>query len=191
MKILITGHHLELGESLKTYINTEVAAVCTKYFDHPISATVNITKEKTHFMVASIQVNEGVGNGVMIISDASDSDPYKAFDFALAKVDKQLSKYKERLKRHRKDKDALNLEANKFILSPHADKHNHEEDVPVIVAETSTSIEKLTVADAVMKMDLLDVPALLFINRGSGRLNMVYYRRDGNISWVDAPKLTA
>ena len=36
-----------------------------------------------------------------------------------------------------------------------------------------------------MRMDLSDLPALMFINRAHGRLNVVYRRVDGNISWVD------
>jgi len=37
----------------------------------------------------------------------------------------------------------------------------------------------------VMRMDLADLPALMFYNANSGHLNVVYRRADGNISWVD------
>ena len=58
-------------------------------------------------------------------------------------------------------------------------------DNPVIVAEKATKILKLSVGQAVMKMDLQDLPALMFFNSAHGRLNVVYRRADGNISWVD------
>src|SRR5690606_40936365 len=55
----------------------------------------------------------------------------------------------------------------------------------LVIAEKPTAIETLTVGEAVMKMDLQDLPALMFFNSGHGRLNVVYRRVDGNISWVD------
>ncbi|ETO03821.1 radical SAM enzyme, partial [Reticulomyxa filosa] len=71
--------------------------------------------------------------------------------------------------------------AIKYIISPFdSDKELTEEhETPVIVAEKATTIETLTVSDAVMKMDLHDLPALMFINRGNKKLNIVYYRKDG------------
>ena len=59
------------------------------------------------------------------------------------------------------------------------------EQSPTIIAEKASNIENLSVKDAVMKMDLLNLPALLFINDASKKLNLVYYRKNGNISWID------
>ena len=36
-----------------------------------------------------------------------------------------------------------------------------------------------------MRMDLADLPVVMFRNTASGRLNMVYHRGDGNIGWID------
>ena len=58
-------------------------------------------------------------------------------------------------------------------------------DNPVIIAEKPTDIEAISVSDAVMKMDLESLPALMFKNVKTDRINIVYYRKDGNISWVD------
>ena len=55
----------------------------------------------------------------------------------------------------------------------------------MVIAEKPTEIEPLTVSQAVMKMDLQDLPAIMFFNSAHGRLNVVYRRIDGNISWVD------
>jgi hypothetical protein len=58
-------------------------------------------------------------------------------------------------------------------------------DQPVIVAEMTCEIPSLTVGEAVMRMDLADVPSFIFRNRAHGGLNVVYRRRDGHIGWVD------
>ena len=60
-----------------------------------------------------------------------------------------------------------------------------ESDAPVIVAEEATSIELLTVGEAVMRMTLADDPVLVFNNSAHGGLNVVFKRADGNIGWID------
>lgn len=191
MKVQISGQHLDLGESLQEHIQSSTVNVATKYFENPVNASVNLVKEKQHYITADIMVNEGTGRGLVIKASCSDNDAYRAFDEALGKIEKQLRKYKNRIKSHHKNKEERLHEVPKYILSPLDDDHSADQDVPVIIAEMSTKIEKLTVADAVMKMDLLDLPAMMFINKQTGHLNMVYYRKDGNISWVDASHISA
>ena len=58
-------------------------------------------------------------------------------------------------------------------------------DNPTIVAETKVDVPNANVADAVMMLDLRNTNALLFKNSGTGELNMVYRREDGNIGWVE------
>ena len=53
------------------------------------------------------------------------------------------------------------------------------------MAATMPPTATMTVGEAVMRMDLASVPALMFRNRGHGGLNMVYRRPDGNVGWVD------
>jgi hypothetical protein len=51
-----------------------------------------------------------------------------------------------------------------------------------------TEIPTLTVGEAVMRLDLSDQRAMMFVNSAHGGLNMVYRRSDGNVGWVD-PRL--
>ena len=57
-----------------------------------------------------------------------------------------------------------------------------------IIEEKETEIEELTVAEALMKMDLINLPAYMFINKENGQVNVVYKRNDGNITWIN-PRL--
>ena len=65
------------------------------------------------------------------------------------------------------------------------DDDNHEKLSGAIIAEKPTSVDTITVSQAVMKMDLQDLPAVMFRNVSNGRINVVYRRADGNVSWVD------
>ena len=58
-------------------------------------------------------------------------------------------------------------------------------DHGAIIAETPTEIARLTVGEAVMRLDLGQVPVMMFRNQVSGSLNVVYRRPDGHVGWID------
>ena len=68
-----------------------------------------------------------------------------------------------------------------------ADGHNGVEGHGAIVAEQPAEIARLSLSEAVMRLDLAQVPALPFRNSGSGTINLVYRRTDGCIGWIDLP----
>jgi hypothetical protein len=86
--------------------------------------------------------------------------------------------------------------ARAFVLAPVDEEPETETapdgdgTAPVVIAEMSTELPRLTVGEAVMRMDLADAPVLLFRNRSHGELNVVYRRGDGNVGWID-PALEA
>lgn len=193
MEIKITGQHVDLGATLRAHIENSLSKSVAKYFDGAISGTVNMTKNRHHLFTTEIMVNEGTGNGVLIKAEEDDADAHRSYDLALEKIEKQLRRYKNRIKDHAKRKQEVRefFSTTKMIMSPYGDNEVNTSDAPAIIAETAYEIEKLSVGDAVMKMDLHDVPALMFFNKGTSRMNMVYYRKDGNIAWVDAPEKMA
>jgi ribosomal subunit interface protein len=163
-----------------------------KYFDHAPSATVHFNKQN-HDFSCDIVVNDGTGRHIVIKSNASSDDVYFAFDAALSKIEKQLRKYKSKLKDHSSKMKVSEVipTTTKYVISPtkiddEVEDQEIDLDNPVIVAEKATKILKLSVGQAVMKMDLEDLPALMFRNVKTDRINVVYYRKDGNISWVDS-----
>ena len=60
---------------------------------------------------------------------------------------------------------------------------------PTIVAESSKKLKTMSVASAVMALDMTDEPVLLFRTLGKEDLNIVYRRNDGNIGWIDAANI--
>ena len=60
---------------------------------------------------------------------------------------------------------------------------------PVIIAETVTSLRRLSVSEAVMELDFTGAPMLVFQHGSSGRVNMIYRRPDGNVGWIDPPSV--
>jgi len=193
MQISVSGQNVDMSLSLKTHVESEIEETVKKYFEAAVSADIVFSKER-HLFKADIIVNEGTGKHMIIKASAEDDGVYSAFDMASAKIEKQLRRYKDRIKGHNKkrpDKEGELFAATKYVISPTADdkEDNSENDPPLIIAEKPTQIERITVSDAVMRMDLGQLPALMFINKKTDAVNVVYRREDGNISWIDSSGL--
>lgn len=201
MQVRVMGANIEVGQSLTQYVEENLAKAVTKYFDKAVQADVHFSKNGHMFKVV-INVNEGVKGGITVKADAEAGDVYGCFTEAAQKCAKQLSRYKSRIKNYRREGGGLKsvepdykaIDAIKYIVPPTAynvfeEMENEEsdqiEDSLKVVSEKNTDIEILTVEEAIMKMDLQDLPALVFINQKNRRINVVYHRKDGNISWID------
>jgi ribosomal subunit interface protein len=187
MNITVYGKHIKIGESLEKHVIDHLTITVKKYFKDALNAHVTIEKQGQLFETEII-VNEGTGTGILIKSNGHEYDSYRSFNVANEKIEKQLRRYKNRIKDHKKHKEhSIDLISGmKYVISPLEDSDiDDNEKSPTIIAEKTSNVASLSVKDAVMKMDLLNLPALLFINDATKKLNLVYYRKDGNISWID------
>ena len=191
MKLTISGKQMDVGEALTQHIEESLPEAVAKYFDNTTETTVTLTKDH-HIFRCDIQVH--VSKRVTVHGQGGGGDAYAAFEEASEHVVKRLRRYKRRLRDHknRGDHDLEILRANAYILKAEDDSQavetedqNAQLDQPVIIAELLHEIETLSVGEAVMRMDLGNVPALLFKSSKHGGLNLVYQRSDGNIGWID------
>lgn len=193
MQLHISGRHVDLGAAFQEHAEKRLTEGLSKYLDRIVSIDVVVSKEAHHQYRVDIHGNSGTHAGLTLKSQGEASEIYAAFDAAATKVEKQLRRYKRRLKGHHPNEkeNARALNARKYVLKTEDDSELEEQGAPVVIAETSTNIATLTVSDAVMRMDLADLPALMFFNAGNGRINVIYRRVDGNISWVDPEEIAA
>lgn len=185
MQIQVSGKQIDVGSALTEHVEERLMKGVSKYFDKAINANVVFSKE-SHLNCADIVVNEGTGTGTVIKGQGKSADVYSAFEEAADRIEKQLRRYKRRIKDHHKEKPTPKMQENavKYII----DSTNDDavgNDNPLIIAEKSQPVEVLSVSDAVMRMDLGNLPALTFINEKTNTVNVVYQRNDGNVSWVD------
>ncbi len=196
MKLAVNGKQFRIGESLREHVESSIQQIAQKYFGNPIDASVTIARDGSTLR-ADIAVH--VGRRMKIHGQGQATEPYAAFDMAGEKIDKRLRRFKRRLRDHHRgpDDDPHGLDAQEVVLAAETGSpadpgtDDHEEWRPVVVAETTTRIDSLTVEEAVMHMDLADSPALVFRNAGHGELNVVFRRTDGNIGWIDPKVATA
>jgi len=194
MHLTVKGKQLDVGDALRSHVAENLKAAVGKHFDNPIDATVVFSRE-AHLFRADISVH--VGRNILVQSNGAAAEPYPAFDTACDKITERLRRYKGRLKNHHPTPEAASQLAAQYVLEREpentaaGDEDAAEGDgTPVIIAELTTPIDTLTVSEAVMRLELAELAALLFRNRAHGELNLVYRRADGHIGWVD-PKPAA
>lgn len=201
MQVQVTGKHIDVGDALRTHVTERLDAAVEKYLNRATDAHVVFSKEGHEFKA---DCTMRLGHGVVLQSHARATDIYASFDAAADRMEKRLRRHKRRLKDHhaegRPAPEEFELPAR--VLRGSADEDGGDEDgpamddaaavaqggsddQPVIIAETTTRLQRLSVGEAVMRMDLADAPFLLFRSGGDGAVSMVYRREDGNIGWLE------
>ena len=196
MEILVSGKNVDIGDALRSRIVDELSAHIGKYFDRG-EAEVIVRKEGHSFIVdGTIRLHTGSS---MHIQGAG-GDAHAALDAALAKADKRVRRYKRKLKDHHPAQKAAET-ARVVVMQPsYTDDEgdtdaddtddNGAADQPMIIAERTAPVRTMTVAMAVLELEVSNYPVLMFRNVASGGLAVVYRRPDGNIGWID-PEQTA
>ncbi|HVJ40589.1 MAG TPA: ribosome-associated translation inhibitor RaiA [Dongiaceae bacterium] len=186
MNLTVKGKNLDVGDALRSHIGESLDSVFTKYFSNPIEATVTLSKQ-VHLFAA--QISAHIGRGILVQSEAEADQAYIAYDRAAERLTARLRRYKHRLRDHHRAEIQTQRAAQYVVAAGDlADTDEAEpaaDTAPVIIAEMQTEIPSLTVSEAVMRLDLSDQKAMMFLNRAHGGLNMIYRREDGNIGWVD------
>lgn len=96
MHINLTGHHLEVTEALRSYVDNKFERLA-RHFDHVINAHVILSVEKLEQKAeATLHVN-----GSTLFADAVHEDMYAAIDSLVDKLDRQILRYKEKRHNHR------------------------------------------------------------------------------------------
>ncbi len=186
MRYQISGKQIDIGEALQTHVKTELDEILSKYAGRPTDAYVVFSKSGHEFICESV-VHLSTGLNAQATGRANEI--YAAFDSSGEKMDKQLRRYKRRLKDHHKERSQpVELsDAGSYILEPRDESDEAAQDNvnAMIVAEMEAKIPSLSVGEAVMQMEIASAPVLVFRNEKHSGINVVYRRDDGNIGWID------
>ena len=187
MRYQISGKQIDIGEALQTHVKAELGEVVEKYAQRPTDAVV-IFSRAAHEHVCEATIH--LSTGLTAQAKGHATEIYAAFESCREKMDKQLRRYKRRLRNHHSSRTAPVefAEGSSYILAPteEPDEDDHSDLAqPIVIAEMETKIPSITVGEAVMQLELAGQKMLVFRNEGHGGVNVVYRRDDGNIGWID------
>ncbi|MGJ4888197.1 ribosome hibernation-promoting factor, HPF/YfiA family [Bradyrhizobium sp. HKCCYLS3077] len=196
MTLRISGKSISVSEALRGRVSERTDEVLRKYFDGNYSGHVTLSKDGFGFKTdCALHLD----SGITLEAESNAADAYASADQALLMIEKRLRRYKSRLKdRSARKTHAANaalagldgevLDAPSYVIEAPAEG---DEEItgynPVIIAENTTALKRLSVSEAVLELDLSGAPCMVFQHGSSGRVNIIYRRADGNIGWVDPP----
>ena len=197
MRVQVAGRQMDVGEALRSRIESELASGVGKYFNRATDAVVTVAKNGGGIGV-EVDCTVHLASGISLQAAGHGGDAHGAFDDALGKLEKRVRRYKRRLRNHHGDsKSPLPAEdATAYVLAPlqgdaEDDAAPDRPDAPLVIAESTVPVRTMAVAMAVLQLDLSDAPVLMFRNAANGGLNVVYRRGDGNVGWIDPARATA
>jgi len=170
MNITVIGRHMEVTDALKSYAEDKVKKL-EKYLPADAEATVTLGVEK-YRRRAEVQIKV---NGLLIQAQDVEDEMYSSIDKVLDKVSRRVRKYKEKLK----DKKGRGEEKLAGV------EEGPVERIPEIIKTKRFDMKPMTAEEAVMQMELLDKEFFVFSNIGTGDLNVIYKRNDGNIGLIE------
>ena len=102
MKISTSGKHIEVGESLKSHVETALKTLVKRQLGDVLEAQVVISKDKHEF---STDISVHVSRNFTVRAHAQDGDPYRSCDVALEKMEARIHRYKTRLRDQKRNRE--------------------------------------------------------------------------------------
>jgi ribosomal subunit interface protein len=187
MPFRVSGKNLEIGEALRERIEARVAEAMGKYFDGGYSGHATLQREGFGFR-AECAIH--LDSKITLHAEGTAADAYASADQAALRIERRLRRYHRRLKDHRPERpDGRGaVDAPSYVIA--APEEEAEPPVegfaPVIIAESTTALRKLSVSEAVTELDMTGAPVLVFRHAANGGISVVYRRPDGHFGWIDA-----
>jgi len=175
MQVTVIGRHIEATDALKQYA-TEKFNRLEKYLPKSVQVvvTLSVVKKVHHIAEASIK-----SNGLLIQASEETAEMYSAIDLLVEKIERRARRYKEKLVDHKHQSG----KTESVETAP--ESYHPEERIPRIIKTKRFDLKPMLPEDAVMQMELLDKQFYIFANAGSGHINVIYKRKDGNVGLIE------
>ena len=203
MQFAVTFRHMEPTDALKSYARERMERV-RKYLPDPIACHVVLSTERHNHR---IDVNFQLHNGLSIAGHETTENMYSSIDLCIAKIERQVRKYKGKLEGMRARPhhvvalpwshsiiDEAFHELNGDGTNGHAAKapENKAQSPEFTVVKTEKfHAQPMSVSDAIVQLNLLHEPFLVFRHDTDGRVAVVYKREDGSYGLIETPTGTA
>jgi putative sigma-54 modulation protein len=199
MQFAVTFRHMEPTEALKTYARERMERV-RKYLPDPISCHVVLSTERhNHRIDVSFQLH----NGLAIAGHEITENMYSSIDLCIAKIERQVRKYKGKLEGMRARPhhvvplswshsiiDEAFAELNGNGANGHAAVPKHDDGPATefkVVRTEKFHAQPMSVGEAIVQLNLLHEPFLVFRHDTDGRVAVVYKREDGSYGLIETP----
>ncbi|MFP3869319.1 MAG: ribosome hibernation-promoting factor, HPF/YfiA family [Syntrophobacteria bacterium] len=177
MQVSVTFRRIDASDMLRKYAEEKLYRI-KKYVDEPIEAHVVLSVEKfRHLAEVSIDAN-----GLRINGQEETEDMYSAIDMVVDKIESQIKRYRQKLKKRKSDGGAKAFVMKMNVL---AREDLEEEAEPRVIKTKQIHAKPMDLDEAVMQMDLANSAFLVFTNSKTESINVMYRRKDGNYGLIE------
>jgi putative sigma-54 modulation protein len=185
MQVSVTFRHLEPSDALKAFARERVEKV-KKYLDQASEASVVLSLEK-HLHHAEVLVHSGP---FFLRGREKSDDMYASIGLAMDKIEKQIKREKNRLRQHKPagHHNEAALKVREQIIEADGAAGDDEAEAPVasrVVKVNELVAKRMTVDEAVLQLNLVDDPFLVFTNATTKHVAVLQRREDGSYSLID------
>lgn len=175
MRYIISGTNIEITNALQQKVMDKLSKL-EKFFVAETEAQVTLSVEKLrHIIEVTIPFQ-----GTILRAEVDDKDMYAAIDEVVDVLEKQLLKFKNRLK----DRHRSNSPFKQDFINYIEDKKEDEEEI-FIEKTKRFAIKPMDVEEAAMQMDLLGHDFFVFRNAETEEVNVVYKRKNGTYGLIE------
>jgi putative sigma-54 modulation protein len=182
MHVNVTFRNLDASDALRDYARQKIERV-TRHVDSATDAHVVLWLER-QLQHADVTITAGQFH---LRGKEKSEDMYASIDLAMDKIERQLKRYKEKLKAHR-PRHVHTAEPVKVRYEVFSARPDASDGVGAVVRSDEFLAKPMSVEEAVMQMDLMNNDFLVFNNTDRGGVNVVYRRRDGSFGLIDTPR---
>lgn len=189
MDIIVKSKNYEATDRLKAETVSKIEHA-TRFFDR-LSTVEVVLREEPNPRIAEPAVVEVTAHakGHHIRAEGCAEDHRQALDVAVARFERQLSRYKARLVDRRQGKGAQGLASpasNGLLPSGEPAPEDTDWSQARIVRTKRFELQPMLPEDAALQLELLDHEFYVFTNAATGGCNVVYRRKDGDLGLIEA-----
>jgi putative sigma-54 modulation protein len=179
MQITITGRHMPVTDSIRAYAEEKVSRVARIHDRDDMSVDVVLHVERNpanpNRDVAEITAHM---KGIVVRAEEAAADMYAAIDLVTEKLERQMRKYRTRIKDRRNGKHAV-------VKTAPGDTELVEEEPEGTVVKTKViDMKPMTEDEAILQLELLGHDFFVFRHTDDGNVNVLYRRNDGDYGLI-------
>lgn len=171
MKIEIIARNYRLTDRLEEVINKKMEKF-SRYFEDDAVAKIFLKETGKERYVMEITIF--FGNN-MVRSEVASDNMYNNIDLALPKIEGQIRKYRTKLSKLKKSA------FDEASMYPQSEQPRME-----VIRTKSMALKKIDLEEAVADMELIDHDFYVFLNDKTGKVNVLYKRKAGNLGCIEA-----
>lgn len=171
MKVSLRGEKKEITAAMKEYAQEKLSKL-DKYLKNPDEVEAHVLF-KINGNKHKVEITIPIEKYTLRIEEKA-NDYYAAIDVAIDKLERQIRKNKTKIK-------SKNSKEFKYSAM-----EEYEENDSKIVKRKEIELKPIDEEEAQLQMELTDHDFYLFKNVNTGRLAVIYKRKDGNYGLIEA-----